>query len=209
MATKVVNPITQIDRQVCRELSKDVLWMIEEHLAENGLVGQYVGGSFSPTEFKMRLRISIKPTGGKSLEQAQFEQSVKLYSNYYPWLKPEHYGKTFTVGRKVWKLVGFQPKRRKYPFVVEGVQGGRYKLPTLDVQGALGGGVINHPVKRGTSQASSPGRMWKQGEELTKCPKCKKLAVRSTQRKVGPEAVLVTYRCTTPRCTYTSQDILD
>lgn len=187
---KVREPITSFDRQTAREVSEEVIWCLEEWAKDNGLVAQYNGGRFGRTEFQLRLTLAVQPKGGKSLERVQFEKSCGLFG-----LKPGHYGANVVIRRRAFTLVGCQPRRHKYPFVGQGPQGGKYKLTEAAVKQALGLGVKT-PAGRGD-------------HPLMTCPKCKKQSVRSTSRRLGPESVLITSRCTTPRCTYTEQDMLD
>lgn len=83
---------------------------------------------YTPTSFTMTVKGLISD-GSVSGEQAEFERICGLFGK-----KPEDYGKTFVSNGKTFRLVGINPKARKYPFVgLELGTGKRYKFVTVDV----------------------------------------------------------------------------
>ena len=83
---------------------------------------------YTPSSFSMPVKglISDWDISG---EEAEFKRLCNMFGK-----KPEDYGKTFTSNGKVLKLVGFNTRARKYPFVGEEVgTGRRYKFMKVDV----------------------------------------------------------------------------
>lgn len=73
---------------------------------------------------------SLKSIDGKSQEQLAFEEHC--YSFGYT---PEDYGKRYTsFDGKMFEFVGFNPRARKYPFLVKNLENGKiYKTSIVSI----------------------------------------------------------------------------
>ena len=88
--------------------------------------------TYSDTEFRTPLT-ATKVIEGKTSEQVQFEEHASLFG-----LKPEDFGKTFTVDGKEYKLIGLCPSAPKWPVVGQRVDGERFKFKGAVLQQIIG-----------------------------------------------------------------------
>lgn len=107
--------ITNLDREnveLVADRARRVLTALGEEL---GLEFKYGGGSYDALKFSIRGDFILKETAeGKSGEQAEFERFCALYD-----FKPEDFGKRVDIGGETYRLVGFEPRRRKNQIVLE------------------------------------------------------------------------------------------
>lgn len=85
--------------------------------------------SYSDNDFTGTMKV-VEKAGGKSGQQIEFEKYCRLYD-----LKESDYRRpvqSLTRG-KSFVLVGFSPRAKKYPYLVECVETGDvYKSPSID-----------------------------------------------------------------------------
>ncbi len=78
--------------------------------------------TYSDTEFRTPLT-ATKVIEGKTPEQVQFEEHAALFG-----LKPEDFGKTFTVDGKEYRLIGLRPSAPAWPVIGRRADGKPFKF---------------------------------------------------------------------------------
>jgi len=68
--------------------------------------------SYGSSELSTKLTVKEKPSGGKSIEQAEFEKTSFMFG-----LKPEDYNKQFSTHSGKYKIVALKPQSPKYPVI--------------------------------------------------------------------------------------------
>ena len=129
--------ITNFDRKTCQMLASAVEEALKEVAQRFGVnIQRKGGGSFSPTNFTMKIEASVVGQDGTvySREAENFKLWAKIYN-----LAPDDLGKSFKSYNGVtYKLVGIATKSHKFPIIAEDERGRRYKLPERMVQQGLG-----------------------------------------------------------------------
>lgn len=129
--------ITQFDKQSCRTLAIAVEEALQKVAKEFGVSIKRKGGSYSPTNYTVKIEASIIGKGGIviSREAEDFKSYCQMYN-----LKPTDLGKTFTSDDGVkYKIKGLSTRSRKYPIIVKNLNNGKtFKFPERMVQRSLG-----------------------------------------------------------------------
>lgn len=116
--------IDKIDRMALRLVIDTALPALQAALAPFGVTvtparSKFSNGSTGTLQFEL-------VASGANPERESFEKYAMFFG-----LKPEDYGRLFTVNGERYKLVAIEPGRPKYPFVGERcISGGRFKFTT-------------------------------------------------------------------------------
>ena len=82
------------------------------------------------TSFTITFKGYPKPEGGKTLEQVSFETYCRDFG-----FSPNDYGAEYISNGKVMKFIGFNPRARKYPYLVRDLSDGKtYKTTYVNIQ---------------------------------------------------------------------------
>jgi len=124
--------ITQINRDVCKQLRVDMNEAIRSKLEEYGLEGEFLNGSFD--DELVTFKVDIKIAGAMDKREKQLSSSLSRYVKYLAEdlevdereiLNREYYG-----SGDQYKLVGYNSKAKRYPLIMENIKDGkRYKFP--------------------------------------------------------------------------------
>lgn len=116
-----------------REFNKITAGMIRDDIKkELQDIGEKLGvfieigsGSFSPTEFGMRLNITLREGyDGKSGQQTQYERNAFMFD-----LPDKSFGKKFSYGGEIYTITGIRPKARKNPVLAVNSKGIEFIFP--------------------------------------------------------------------------------
>lgn len=121
-------PITTFNKESVNQLAKEVHEALAAIAARHGLTYAGRGGSYTKTEFTPRGGFALQVVDGVPLEQMQFNDLCSLFR-----LKPEHYLRVFDFKGEAFKLVGFAPKRSRFPIRGMRVSDGKVLLFTEEV----------------------------------------------------------------------------
>ena len=118
-------PVTSFNRNIAHTLEKEVLDALQGVAAKYNLTVRSAGGNFTLTELLQKLSWSVSdPAALETQERSDFRILAPLYG-----LTPDAYGKTFTASSgKEYALIGFETKRRTYPFRCRAVKDGEVRL---------------------------------------------------------------------------------
>ena len=86
---------------------------------------------FNASELRTKITASVVDSSSVAVgvDPADAALVSDFNRNKARWGVTKNIGDTVTYGGSSYKLVGSKSSRPKYPLVVEGVQGGRYKMP--------------------------------------------------------------------------------
>ena len=131
--------ITQINRDVCKQLRVDMNEAIRSKLEEYGLEGEFLNGSFD--DELVTFKVDIKIAGAMDKREKQLSNSLSWYVKYLAEdlevdereiINREYYGSGDN-----YKLVGYNSKAKRYPLIMENTKDGkRYKFPESFVRNA-------------------------------------------------------------------------
>ena len=131
--------ITQMSRDVCKQLRVDMNEAIKAKLEEYGLEGEFLNGSFDSE--LVTFKVDIKIVGSLDKRDKQLSDSLSWYVKYLAEdlevdereiLNTEYseYSGAKWVPSTYYKLVGYNSKAKRYPLIMEDVKTGkRYKFP--------------------------------------------------------------------------------
>lgn len=132
--------ITQINRDVCKQLRVDMNEAIRSKLEEYGLEGEFLNGSFD--DELVTFKVDIKIAGAMDKREKQLSNSLSWYV--------KHLANTFELDEELilneeyesqggkYKLVGYNSKAKSYPLIMEDMETGRkYKFRQSIVRDAL------------------------------------------------------------------------
>lgn len=121
-------------RQICREVRADIEAALKVVAAKHGVELAVSAGSFSPTDYRVRVELSAALTEGGSAAQEAFTRYAPRFG-----AKAADFGRIVTVLGVRYELVGIMPKSHKYPFLGKRVSDGAMrKLPAESVRFVLG-----------------------------------------------------------------------
>ena len=132
--------ITQINREVCKQLRIDMNEAIKAKLEEYGLEGEFLNGSFDNE--LVTFKVDIKIAGAMDKRDKQLSSSldwyVKYLANDLEIDEKEILNKEYFHGRDKYKLVGYNSKAKTYPLIMENMKTGkRYKFGESIVRSTL------------------------------------------------------------------------
>jgi len=131
-----------LDRSTIKKLHEDLEKAVAEVGQKYGLVTTTGTMRFGQRFFRVRVEgraiEEVPPTSAAPVvsQDAMMESDFRHYATMFG-MKPEDLGKRITVDGKSVKIVGLKLQYHKYPIIVEGSQGGRYKLEAGKVVAAL------------------------------------------------------------------------
>jgi len=89
---------------------------------------------FSNSEFSGKLNVLNIGENKENIDSDQLK--FEAYCLQFGFKKSD-YNLNVSINRGVYKLIGFKPNNRKYPCIVEGPQGGKYKVSVNQVKDNL------------------------------------------------------------------------
>ena len=132
--------ITQINRDVCKQLRVDMNEAIRSKLEEYGLEGEFLNGSFDSE--LVTFKVDIKIAGAMDKREKQLSNSLSWYV--------KHLANTFELDEELilneeyesqggkYKLVGYNSKAKSYPLIMEDMESRRkYKFRESIVRDTL------------------------------------------------------------------------
>ena len=132
--------ITQINREVCKQLRVDMNEAIRSKLEEYGLEGEFLNGSFDSE--LVTFKVDIKIAGAMDKREKQLSSSLSWYVKYL--------ANTFELDEELilneeyesqggkYKLVGYNSKAKSYPLIMEDMESRRkYKFRESIVRDTL------------------------------------------------------------------------
>ena len=138
--------ITQINRDVCKQLRVDMNEAIRSKLEEYGLEGEFLNGSFDSE--LVTFKVDIKIAGAMDKRDKQLSSSLSWYVKYLAndlevdeeeILNREYseYSGDKWKPSTYYKLVGYNSKAKRYPLIMENIKDGkRYKFPESFIRNA-------------------------------------------------------------------------
>ena len=116
------------NKQNLRVIRTDVLDALKAVEKKHGVSFTLGNTRYSPTDFRVKLEcFAVKDNSGKDVDAAKAAFESKAFR---VGIKRTAYGKTFTHGRKTFKIVGINTRAPKYPIQAESInRGDRYKFP--------------------------------------------------------------------------------
>ena len=116
--------ITEINREVCKQLRVDMNEAIKAKLEEYGLEGEFLNGSFD--DELVTFKVDIKIAGAMDKRDKQLSSSLNWYV--------KHLANTFELDEELilneeyesqggkYKLVGYNSKAKSYPLIMEDME---------------------------------------------------------------------------------------
>ena len=132
--------ITQINRDVCKQLRVDMNEAIRSKLEEYGLEGEFLNGSFD--DELVTFKVDIKLVGAMDKRDKQLSGSLSWYVKYLAndleIDEEEILNKEYLHGREKYKLVGYNSKAKRYPLIMENMKNGKkYKFDESTIRNIL------------------------------------------------------------------------
>ena len=132
--------ITQINRDVCKQLRVDMNEAIRSKLEEYGLEGEFLNGSFDSE--LVTFKVDIKIAGAMDKREKQLSSSLSWYvkhlANTFELDEELILNEEYLHGREKYKLVGYNSKAKRYPLIMENIESKkRYKFDESIVRNNL------------------------------------------------------------------------
>jgi hypothetical protein len=132
--------ITQMSRDVCKQLRVDMNEAIRSKLEEYGLEGEFLNGSFDSE--LVTIKVDIKIAGSLDKRDKQLSDSlswyVKYLANTFELDEELILNEEYESNRGKYKLVGYNSKAKRYPLIMENIKDGkRYKFPESTIRNIL------------------------------------------------------------------------
>jgi len=123
--------ITQINREVCKQLRVDMNEVIRSKLEEYGLEGEFLNGSFD--DELVTFKVDIKIAGAMDKRDKKLSDSLTWYAKYIAEElgvdKEEILNKEYRMGVTRYKLIGYNSKAKAYPIIMQDIKTGKkYKF---------------------------------------------------------------------------------
>jgi len=114
--------INKFDRANIRALNEAVIKAIQPVAEEFGIQIKAGGGTFTPTDYKMRLICAVQNTDGtyETPERADFKLFASLYG-----LTADDVDMEFIWNREKYKLVGIKSRSTKFPLIGQRIKDGK------------------------------------------------------------------------------------
>jgi hypothetical protein len=111
--------LNEIDRDVCRTLSADVVKLLKPLEAKYGVKVRTTGGKFDPMRFTLPVDISIATKDGES---AADKERFELFCGAFD-LKKSDYSKVVRddLKNRDLRIVGINTRRSRFPIILEDV----------------------------------------------------------------------------------------
>jgi len=132
--------ITQINREVCKQLRVDMNEVIRSKLEEYGLEGEFLNGSFD--DELVTFKVDIKIAGAMDKRDKKLSDSLTWYAKYIAEElgvdKDEILNKEYRIGVTRYKLIGYNSKAKTYPLIMQDIKTGKkYKFEEIMIRRAF------------------------------------------------------------------------
>ena len=132
--------ITQINREVCKQLRVDMNEVIRSKLEEYGLEGEFLNGSFDNE--LVTFKVDIKIAGAMDKRDKKLSDSLTWYAKYIAEElgvdKNDILNKEYRIGVTRYKLIGYNSKAKTYPLIMQDIKTGKkYKFEEIMIRRAF------------------------------------------------------------------------
>jgi len=132
--------ITQINREVCKQLRVDMNEAIKAKLEEYGLEGEILNGSFD--DELVTFKVDIKIAGAMDKRDKKLSDSLTWYAKYIAEElgvdKNDILNKEYRMGVTRYKLIGYNSKAKTYPLIMQDIKTGKkYKFEEIMIRRAF------------------------------------------------------------------------
>ena len=132
--------ITQINRDVCKQLRVDMNEAIRSKLEEYGLEGEFLNGSFD--DELVTFKVDIKIAGAMDKRDKQLSSSLSWYvkhlANTFELDEELILNEEYESQRGKYKLVGYNSKAKTYPLIMQEIRTGKkYKFDESTIRNIL------------------------------------------------------------------------
>ena len=129
--------ITQINRDVCKQLRVDMNEAIKAKLEEYGLEGEFLNGSFD--DELVTFKVDIKIAGAMDKRDKKLSDSLTWYAKYIAEElgvdKDDILNKEYRMGVTRYKLIGYNSKAKTYPLIMQDIKTGKkYKFEEIMIR---------------------------------------------------------------------------
>lgn len=129
--------ITEINREVCKQLRVDMNEAIRAKLEEYGLEGEFLNGSFDSE--LVTFKVDIKIAGAMDKRDKKLSDSLTWYAQYIAEElgvdKEEILNKEYRMGVTRYKLIGYNSKAKTYPLIMQDIKTGKkYKFEEIMIR---------------------------------------------------------------------------
>lgn len=129
--------ITQINKEVCRQLRVDMNEAIKAKLEEYGLEGEFLNGSFD--DELVTFKVDIKIAGAMDKRDKKLSDSLTWYAKYIAEElgvdKDDILNKEYRMGVTRYKLIGYNSKAKTYPLIMQDIKTGKkYKFEEIMIR---------------------------------------------------------------------------
>lgn len=129
--------ITQINKEVCRQLRVDMNEAIKAKLEEYGLEGEFLNGSFD--DELVTFKVDIKIAGAMDKRDKKLSGSLTWYAKYIAEElgvnKDDILNKEYRMGVTRYKLIGYNSKAKTYPLIMQDIKTGKkYKFEEIMIR---------------------------------------------------------------------------
>ena len=132
--------ITEINRDVCKQLRVDMNEAIKAKLEEYGLEGEFLNGSFDNE--LVTFKVDIKIAGAMDKRDKKLSDSLTWYAKYIAEElgvnKDDILNKEYRMGVTRYKLIGYNSKAKAYPIIMQDIKTGKkYKFEEIMIRRAF------------------------------------------------------------------------
>jgi len=129
--------ITEINRDVCKQLRVDMNEAIRSKLEEYGLEGEFLNGSFDNE--LVTFKVDIKIAGAMDKRDKKLSDSLTWYAKYIAEElgvnKDDILNKEYRMGVTRYKLIGYNSKAKTYPLIMQDIKTGKkYKFEEIMIR---------------------------------------------------------------------------
>ena len=129
--------ITEINKEVCRQLRVDMNEVIKAKLEEYGLEGEFLNGSFDNE--LVTFKVDIKIAGAMDKRDKKLSDSLTWYAKYIAEElgvnKDDILNKEYRMGVTRYKLIGYNSKAKTYPLIMQDIKTGKkYKFEEIMIR---------------------------------------------------------------------------
>ena len=129
--------ITEINREVCKQLRIDMNEAIKAKLEEYGLEGEFLNGSFDNE--LVTFKVDIKIAGAMDKRDKKLSDSLTWYAKYIAEElgvdKDDILNKEYRMGVTRYKLIGYNSKAKTYPLIMQDIKTGKkYKFEEIMIR---------------------------------------------------------------------------
>lgn len=120
--------MSTITREMIKEFREDFLKLNKAIEMKYGVALKVDKISYGSDSFSFNVKAFSNSSGDDiSVEQLEFNKLCPRYG-----FKPSDYMREFEYNNQIFKLIGFLPKAKKYPYIGLSHDGCKYKLPEVN-----------------------------------------------------------------------------